>query len=125
MEVDIQVDKHEGLVRVRIWGSLSDSDLLLGNELLADTAGFHSGLNQLVDITGVTVSSVTSKGLTLFTAAAPMFNPSSRRAIVVPSDLGFGLARMVELRRGGDAGNMAVFRDIAEAELWLKGNVSD
>lgn len=119
MDVDIQIDKARGYVRVKVSGAVTDGDLLLGNELLGETPGFHSGLNQLVDMTAVTDSSVTAKGLTRFTSAAPMFNANSKRALVAPSDLAFGFSRMVELRRGGDAGTIAVFRNAEEAEQWL------
>ena len=44
---------------------------------------------------------------------------STKRAIVVASDLGFGLANMYEKWSTGLPQVMRVFRDINEAERWL------
>lgn len=44
--------------------------------------------------------------------------PTSRRAVVVPSDLGFGMARMYEMLRT-KGGAPRVFRDYDEAVRWV------
>ena len=54
------------------------------------------------------------------TRRPPEFAPTSRRAIVVPSDLGFGMARVYQAFRGGDAGAVRVFTDLEAAKEWLR-----
>jgi hypothetical protein len=43
----------------------------------------------------------------------------ARRAIVVQSDLGFGMSRMYELLRGDLTQTIRVFRDVDQAKRWL------
>jgi len=50
-----------------------------------------------------------------------LFSPESRRALVVPSDLGFGMARVFEQRSGERRRDIRVFREIDEARRWLAG----
>jgi len=49
-----------------------------------------------------------------------ILDPASRRAVVVRSDFGFGIARMYGLRRGDRMTAFEVFRDLGEAERWIK-----
>jgi hypothetical protein len=45
--------------------------------------------------------------------------PASRRGIVVPSDLGYGMARVYEALRNAQGGAIRVFRDYEQAERWV------
>jgi hypothetical protein len=83
-------------------------------------------LYQLWDLTGCDLSGITISGLRSFVALAARLGqvrPEGRTAIVVESDLQFGLARMSEAF--GDLVSLPfalrVFKDRGEALAWLRG----
>jgi hypothetical protein len=47
-----------------------------------------------------------------------VLSPESRRAVVVPTVLGYGMARMYELFRGEGAAR--VFKDYDKARQWIE-----
>ena len=51
--------------------------------------------------------------------ANPHNDTDSRRAVVVPSEMGYGMARMYELMQDGESGQIRVFRNREDAENWL------
>lgn len=53
-------------------------------------------------------------------ARPALFTPASRRAIIVRSDLGFGMARMYQIFRADEAGAVRVFKDLDGAKEWLR-----
>ena len=62
---------------------------------------------------------VTVKGVHALVQQPLIFSPDSRRAVVVPSDLGFGMARMYQTLRDELGGRVGVFRDFDEARRWV------
>ena len=52
-------------------------------------------------------------------SSKPLFDVSSRRAIVVASEEVFGTMRLAIIHTAGAAGDIRVFRDMAEARRWL------
>jgi hypothetical protein len=75
----------------------------------------------LVDLRQASGARVTAVGVRGLVAQAPVLSPTSRRAVVVPTDLGFGMARMYEMLRQDGAGGMRAFRDFDEARRWVAG----
>lgn len=119
MDIEIDIDSAKGLVSVRVSGTVSNEDLLAANHRLLETPGFRPSLNQLVDMRQALSSSVDGQGVRLFMDEKPLFASTSKRAFVVSSDLGYGLARMIELKRDGAAGTIVVFRQMEDALAWL------
>ena len=64
---------------------------------------------------------MTSAGVRELASRSPVLAHSSRRAIVAPSDLGFGMARMYGALREESGGGVRVFRDLDEARRWVSG----
>ena len=64
---------------------------------------------------------VTTDGVRALVAEPLVLAPDSRRAVVVPSDLGFGMARMYEMLREDRGGVTRAFRDFDEARRWVTG----
>jgi hypothetical protein len=62
---------------------------------------------------------VTGNGVRALVAQPLVLSPESRRAVVVPSDLGFGMARMYEMLREERGGVTRAFRDVDEARRWV------
>jgi hypothetical protein len=120
MPADYKIDREQKLVLSRAWGVVTIRDFLgHGHRLLADP-DFRPDFRQLWDLTEITST------LTNFTELAEMakvsvFAPTSRRAILAPVDVAFGVARMFQMLREskGETG-IRVFRDRAEALHWLE-----
>jgi len=115
MPADHRIDLNDRIVYSRAWGILSDEDLL-SNNVAADPA-FAPDLRQLYDLTDVTEIAVTAAGLRAL-AATSRFAPTARRAIVVSSDVVFGMSRMYAIISGHEEW-VRVFRDRAAALAWL------
>jgi hypothetical protein len=80
---------------------------------------FDPGFSQLMDCTQVTKAELSQADVQRLAGEA-IFSPCSRRAILVTSDVAFGLARMFEMLREsrGEQG-IRVFRDLDGALEWV------
>lgn len=119
MSVCIAVDEARSLVIVTVTGELNDDTLLEIYSGIQQNPQLHPDLNLLVDLRGAVGNRVTSEGVRRLVEQPLFFSKDSRRAVVVPSDLGFGVARMYELMRDETGGGFRVYRDFGEAETWL------
>jgi hypothetical protein len=81
--------------------------------LLVDTGGATEFIGGAPEVQGIAYSSV---------RVAPLvFRPGARAAIVAPSDLAFGLARMWEVYMRGSGLTTRVFRSLSDAKIWVVG----
>jgi hypothetical protein len=119
MPFEIEIDVGRSLVVVVVTGVVSDDDLVQGTEYLRGHPDFRPHFDQLVVGTAVERLDVTREGVMKLTSGDPIFAGPSRRALVAPSQLGFGMSRMFELLRDGRAGEINVFRSEQEALQWL------
>ena len=111
------------IVILKVDGELGDQDLLSLADALEQDPEVAADFSLLIDLSEADGREVTSSGVRALAARALVLSPASRRAVVVPSALGFGMARMYELlseRRGGAA---RVFRNNSEALRWLEFGV--
>ncbi len=120
MRLDYHIDVENRRVEVVIEGDLADPDLSDGNERLREDPDFRSEYDQLLDLSGATGESLSSGAVRRLARGEPIFSVRSRRAIVVASDLGFGLARMFQTLRKDEAGEIEIFRSVDEARRWLE-----
>lgn len=123
MPVDRRVDLEARVVVLEVDGELSDQDLLGLADALAKTPGLEADFSLLIDLRQADGRSVTSDGVRALAARPMVLSPDSRRAVVVPSDLGFGMARMYEMLRTQRGGATRVFRDFDEARRWVETGV--
>ena len=100
-------------------GEVTDDDMVEADVALRSHPDFRPDFDQLVVGVNVEKFTVTREGIRKLTANDPLFSGASRRAIVAPTQVGFGMARMFELSRGGQAGEVQVFRSEDEALEWL------
>jgi hypothetical protein len=120
VRVQRQIDPRKRVVTLRVSGELDDSGLLrLADELRKDPE-VQPDFSLLIDLTGASGRQVTSGGVRTLVSEPLVLSPTSRRAVVVPSDLGYGMARMYELQRE-KGGATRVFRDFDEALRWVTG----
>ena len=114
-----EIDEAGGLIRFRLYGPVSDADVLDADQTMREDPAFRAELDQIVDMSDAEESQLTPAGMRELAERPPIFSIRSRRAIVVRGDLGYGLARVYQARRGKVAGEIQIFRSPAEAELWL------
>ena len=86
-------------------------------EALRDDPDFRPTMDALVDAR--TLTSVFSATEVRQLASVTPFRAESRRAMVVASDLQFGLGRMYGLTTEDDRPEARVFKDMQEARAWL------
>ena len=112
------IDVPKGLVFSRGWGMLTDAELHWHAETLGADPRFDPGFRQICTFLDVTETRVTPEGVRALAQMHP-WRPDSRRAVVVPSDLTFGLARMFEAHVRADPDQFRVFRTIGPAYEWV------
>lgn len=112
------IDHDARIVRSRAWGILSDSDLEGTQATLHADPRFDPMYRQVYDFSGVTEVQVTGEFVRRL-ARNSLFSPHARRAVVVNSDVAFGLARMFGLVGDRDPDSFMIFRDIQSAEDWI------
>jgi hypothetical protein len=119
VRVSREVDRTDRVVLLCVSGEIDDGGLL---QLAAEirTAGdVPRDFALLMDLRNASGLHVTADGVRTLVAQPLVFSPASRRAVVVPTDLGFGMARMYEMLREESVGGMRAFRDFDEARRWV------
>ena len=119
MPASYTIDAARQLVISRGVGELTEADLLAHQRQLQHDPAFVPTFRQLWDLTGVTGGQITAAGVRTL-AAVTVFQPGTRRAIVVQGLLAYGLARMFQLWRSVQGERIAVFRELAPALAWLE-----
>ncbi len=114
-----QMDHENELIITTVTGLLDDEDLLAVDLLCRDNPEFKPEYDQLVDLRLAQVQAITRDGVQALANRPPLFIRTSRRAIVVATDMGYGMARMFELMRDSRAGEIRIFREMTEAKAWL------
>jgi hypothetical protein len=117
MPADYRIDRSERVIYSRAWGVLTDQELAANRAALYADPDFEPDLAQLYDFTDVTEVQITSPALREL-ASTTRFSPDARRAVVVSTDVAFGMARMYSIVSGRE-GFIQVFRDRASAVQWL------
>jgi hypothetical protein len=119
MPATYKIDQENRLVLSTAWGTFSFSDALAHKEKLLSDPDFEPTYSQISDFTQVTEVALSNDEIRSF-AEFTVFSPQSRRAIIAPEDVKFGMARMFatlrELR--GEKG-IGVFRTLEEALDWV------
>jgi hypothetical protein len=116
VQVERETDKVARLVVLKVSGELGDRDLLSLADELENASEVEPDFALLIDLRRADGRTVT--GVQALARQPLLLSPESRRAVVVPSELGFGMARMYELLRQQAAPR--VFRDYAEADRWVR-----
>jgi hypothetical protein len=120
MHVDLQIDHSHRIVTLTVTGELSDDGLLSLGDLIEKNPAVTPDFSMLIDLRGSSGQSITAAGVRAMAARRLALRPESRRAVVVPSTLGYGMARMYELLRGERAGAPRVFTDLDQAHHWIR-----
>ena len=119
MPIRYRIDVKQGIVITTADGIFTDTDLHEHQTGLKNDPDFQHGLNQLIDLQGITALELTGDGLRTV-AGTDLWGKGSRRAIVALTDVSYGLSRMFQMLTNHDSGaELKVFKDMAEARRWL------
>ena len=114
-----KIDKERRLVLSSGSGTLTLADARAHQEKLSKDPDFDPSFSQIADFSQFTHFDLSSDDIRLM-AERSVFSPQSRRAIIVPNDFAFGLARMFQILRdlAGEKG-IHVCRSLEEALDWV------
>jgi hypothetical protein len=114
-----KIDKERRLVLTTVSGVFLPADAISHQQKLGKDPDFDSSFSQIADFTHVTQFEFSGEDVRQF-AQRSIFSPNSRRALIVPNEVAFGLGRMYEILRGleGEKG-IRVFRTLEEALDWV------
>ena len=118
MTIDQQIDETHRTVLLTLTGTLSDEGLASLTELIENTPKVAKDFSLLIDLRFADGKKITTAGVQRLAAKPLVLSPDAKRAVVVPSVLGYFMARLYQLLRG--RGGMRVFMDYDEALRWIQ-----
>ena len=125
MPITFSINHENGYSIAKFKGRISDDELLNAYKSFYTGEDWRPGLNELVDFSDADLKEITIEGIrNLAKLAENVFKAhniiSVKTAVYAPKDFSFGLSRMYEAISFESPENVNVFRDILEAEMWLK-----
>ena len=120
MALTYTINAAQKNIRVTATGELSPEQLVDLHHRFAGAPEVRPDFSMLFDLRQASGGSFTTDGVRTLAELPTILDPASRRAVVVRTDLGFGVARMYGLRRGDRITAFEVFRDLDEAERWIE-----
>ena len=122
MQVDRKIDAEARVVVLTVSGEIGDRELLSLPDQLEKDPEVRPDFALLIDLRQASGQKVTTAGVRSLAAQPLVLSPTSRRAVVVPTKLGFGMARMYEMLREAQGGGTRAFLDYGEPERWVAGS---
>ncbi|MFO7893080.1 MAG: STAS/SEC14 domain-containing protein [Longimicrobiales bacterium] len=119
MPIESRFDSDRNLLITVAEGRLTADDVRTHQRTLASAPDFHPSADHLFDLSRVTHFDVDPDRIRDL-ASVSIFSETSRRAVVAPRDVLFGLSRMYSGYRDVAAENLRVFRTLKEALAWLQ-----
>lgn len=119
MPTEFRVDRSLRLVRSSASGKLTENESLQHYARLRADPSFQPTFRQLCDLRAVTDIEASVPFLQEL-ARTSTFAPGAKRAFVAPTDLYYGLARMLQMFGELEGSEIGVFRTMEEAEAWLE-----
>ena len=118
MPAFFRIDLRNRVVIHELAGVVTDQELSNNQRELRRDPDYDPVFGQLIDACYVTDIAVSSDLVVALAKATPNV-PGAKRAIVVASEVAFGMARMFQIIREDAPEEVRVFRDIDEARRWL------
>lgn len=118
MPASFVIDHANRLVRSKAWGVLEEEDLAATQRGVRNDKQFDPMYRQIYDFSEVTEIRLSAERLRLLAYNSP-FSPKAPRAVVVNSDVAYGMARMYSLMGDRDPEHFRIFRDRESALRWL------
>jgi hypothetical protein len=118
MPARYRIDPERRMILSTGTGVMTDEDLRDHQRRLRSDPAFDRSFDQLWDLQEVTLVEVTSATLREL-AQARSFDPGTKRAVVAPEDVVYGMARMFQTLHDEAPEELNVFRTLEEAKDWL------
>jgi hypothetical protein len=118
MHIDQAIDDHRRVIVLTLTGTLSDDGLLGLADLIEHRPHVARDYSLLIDLRFSDGIAITIDGVRRMAARKLVLSPQARRAVVVTTAFGFGMARIYQLIRG--EGGFRPFRDYDEALAWVE-----
>jgi hypothetical protein len=124
MSIDYRIDKSLGLLVLTGRGSIQVEDINACFERLLEDPDYSFVRQELADFreASFTLDPGDVRKLAQSTRGRPAGHRIDRRAILVASDLQYGLARMFSQLVAPSGQDVQPFRDMEEARAWLFGD---
>ena len=122
MPIDLRIDRDAGILYTTIRGEVTVDEIVDAFNKLFQSPDFRPGLSGLADLRESRITSSLSnvrRLAELMIENRDRIGPS-RTAIVVDSDIDYGMARMFEVFAEQSMAETQVFKDIDQAMIWLK-----
>lgn len=121
MPTEYSIDPEKRRVTTVGRGTLVFSQMMANAEMMKRDPALDPTFTELVDIAEVDSVDLSAEQIEAL-AGIRIFDPASRRAIVAPRPLYFGMARMYEAHHSAKTESaIRVFTDRDEAVKWLDG----
>jgi hypothetical protein len=119
MPVCYKIDKDRRLVITTGYGVVTRQDIEDHQRSLWTDPDFSCTFSQLADFSRMARTELNAVDMHSF-AKRNVFASNARRAVIVPNDVAFGLARLFEILRGSKGENgIRVFRTVEEGFVWI------
>jgi len=122
MPIEHEFDAERNLLRVRMFGLVTDDDVLDYAETITSDASLGAVYDELIDLRDLETPAASTD---VMRRVADIFREHERApeavkvAFVATSDAAYGIARMYQAFRAESAADMRVFRSQDEACGWL------
>lgn len=123
MGYSINISRDRSLVITNYHGHLTVSDIADAAFKIRYTPGFKSQFNEIMDLSDVRDIRI-PPGIIAEVAGMSPFGRGSRRAIVAPTDLGFGIGHQYKIFQNQYGPVCKVFRDSTAAWHWLENELA-
>jgi hypothetical protein len=116
MPITYRIDVAKRMVYAEASGVLSRQEIVEQVKAIGSDERYGPSFSSLADYSKVTELQLTTADVKAIASASPQ---GSRRAVVMPTDLLYGMARMYEVFAAEAGTDVRAFRTLAEAEEWL------
>jgi hypothetical protein len=122
MDTSRFIDAEKGIVYTTVTGELTLKEITADMAQLAAEPSYRPDMPGLVDLRGVTklLTAEETAQLAETIKSRPRAVNRARRALLVSSDLAYGMYRMFEAMSEGGSVEYHVFRDETEARAWVQ-----
>ena len=119
MSVQFTIDASQKLVIRKFSGEISDADILENPRRVQADPQFDPSFSEVVDFSGVTGGDVSTSAIQELARQKSIFNLASKRVVIAPQPLLYGLTRMFEVYAEGTKPNIKLVHTFDEAREFL------
>ena len=122
MPIALRVDRERGLVTTTVWDHVTYEEIQshLSEEEHLRATGYPELIDAMAASTTLTADEV--RAIVRRTHDILRRGPFGPTAIASDNDVVYGMARMYQILAERDGISIGVFRSVAEAEHWLRGD---